>query len=124
MSGKRDPWAGFEPTKREDLFSRSTGNDAEYQTRRLREILSKFRPSLVERAKERLSNVRVIDGGWVVLGDSSKGDAYESYQVTQANGKYHCQCFETRYGEVRKHNLCSHILAVIIHRYTERGAQL
>ena len=129
-----DPFAGEErfapppnanrrpPESRRHVTHNTYG--PEYQTKKLKSILDKFRPSLVERAIARLPSVSVTDYGWRVLGKSSLGDEYGFYDVVLIDTKYHCSCHEHWFGDVRQSRMCSHVLAVIIKRYMERGAKL
>lgn len=127
MNEKRDPWReqfGFNPNQDKPVHPKPINTDAMYQTKRLGEILAKFRPSLVKRSVDRLDSIRKNEDGWIVLGDMSKGDAYPEYFVNMVSKKYVCSCHEHFYGDVRQAQMCSHILAVIIYRYIERGARL
>lgn len=87
------------------------------------ELKNKFRSSLVDRAKERVTKVvQHRDDLWEVEADPKLGDKFGSYWVAfdQASHKYECDCFNTLYGESRRHRICSHIVAVIIWRRLNR----
>lgn len=78
-------------------------------------IEANFRKSLVARAKKR--RVKIVFGGWLVLGDPALGDRYDSYTVTASQkGKYHCDCYGHMYGDRRSRRICSHVIAVMLFR--------
>lgn len=103
-----------------DPFTPETAADA-----RVEAVKAKFRGSLVARAQKR--SVADIDGSWVVEGDVRLGDAHDAYRVhlDPATHRYVCSCYTSAYGDVRSKRVCSHVLAVILHRTgttVERGA--
>ena len=55
---------------------------------------------------------------WQVLGSTKLSDAYPEYIVTLPDGdtKYTCTCYGHGMGDVRRRKMCSHVLAVILHR--------
>jgi ATP-dependent DNA helicase DinG len=79
--------------------------------------VSEFRPSLLERGRKRTVHT-LADRQWQVAGQPSLGDHHASYVVTLSAGarKYHCQCYESNGGAARQHRMCSHVMAVILHR--------
>lgn len=83
-------------------------------------IEDKFRASLVARAKKR--SVVDSDGGWTIVGDQRLGDSYPSYAVSLDGRKYRCSCYQHDGGETRRHKVCSHVLAVILHRRSNAGS--
>lgn len=79
-------------------------------------IESKFKPSLVKRAKKR-SGHEDMPGHWTVYGEEAFNDSYHEYIVTRDvddRDPYHCSCQEHRGGQYR--GLCSHVLFVILAR--------
>lgn len=94
-----------------DPFTPETAADA-----RVEAVKGKFRSSLVDRAGRRL--VVDVDGGWSVAGDPKLGDARDAYQIAldPDTHRYVCSCYASAYGDVRRKRICSHVLAVILHR--------
>jgi len=79
------------------------------------ELKQKFRPTLVDKARKRLSAVkRSTPGHWIVEGDYGYGDYYPEYHVMLDGKIYRCDCQSRYKGEHR--NICSHILAIILWR--------
>ena len=82
---------------------------------------SGFPETRVERARK-----RVLRGGigphwsqpetWVVPGDPTWGDVYDTYLVSWRGGRYTCTCFEHQWGARRQRRVCSHVLAVMLWR--------
>lgn len=79
------------------------------------DIESKFKGTLVKRAKKR-SGAQIGDRSWVVDGDPKLGDSYDEYFVSLPEGgyKYSCSCQGHQGGEFRK--VCSHALYVMLAR--------
>lgn len=94
-----------------DPFTPETAAESSAQN-----VAAKFRPSLVARAEKR--TVVDDDTGWAVHGDPKLGDAHDQYFVVldPATHKYACSCYGTQWGDVRQKRICSHVLAVILHR--------
>lgn len=83
-------------------------------------VETRFRASLVERAKKR--TVRYSGNhAWNVIGDSRLGDAFEFYVVVfnSETKRYDCACYQRAHGETRAKRVCSHVLAVILWRKNE-----
>lgn len=101
----RDTWDPFTPETAEEA--------------RIEAVKGKFRSSLVERAERRLvaSDANMV-GSWVVAGDARLGDAHDQYRVglDPATHRYVCSCYGSAWGDVRAKRICSHVLAVILHR--------
>lgn len=74
--------------------------------------------SLTERAKQRTVTFVPFDGEWSVTGSAKLGDSRTLYTVRWdgAKQKYDCQCHHSDHGQVRARKMCSHVLAVILHR--------
>lgn len=98
-----------------DPFTPETPADA-----RVEAAKAKFRGSLIVRAERR--SVTDHPDGWTVAGDPKLGDAHPSYLVTldPATHRYRCSCYTSAWGEVRAARICSHVLAVILHRKRRR----
>lgn len=94
-----------------DPFTPETTADA-----RVEAVKGKFRGSLVERAQKR--TVTDADGRWFVAGDPRLGDTLDTYWVTldPSGRRYMCSCYANAWGDVRQKRVCSHVLAVILHR--------
>lgn len=94
-----------------DPFTAETSADA-----RVEAAKAKFPDTLVARAGRRPVTDR--DGGWSVAGDPKLGDVHESYAVflDDQTHRYVCACYGSAWGDVRRKNVCSHVLAVILHR--------
>lgn len=78
---------------------------------------SKFKESLVKRAKKR-HGTQVSKRRWIVDGDHKLGDEYEAYYVKLAKGayKYTCTCYGHTGGGARSSKMCSHALYVALAR--------
>lgn len=76
----------------------------------------KFRSTLVARAKKR--HVTAHQDYWHVRGDPKLGDTQPDYPVRfdSATNHYVCRCYSTHHGSTRRSRICSHVLAVILHR--------
>lgn len=99
-----------------DPFTPETAAEA-----RVEAVKGKFRSSLVDRAQKRM--VVDVDGGWSVAGDPRLGDARDAYDVAldPDTHRYVCSCYTSAYGDVRRKRICSHVLAVILHRKSGSG---
>jgi len=98
-----------------DPFTPETAADASVEAAK-----AKFPGSLVDRAERR--TVTDHPDGWLVVGNPKLGDAHASYLVTldPAAHRYRCSCYTSAWGEVRAARICSHVLAVILHRKRPR----
>ncbi|MDI6813903.1 MAG: DEAD/DEAH box helicase family protein, partial [Desulfitobacteriaceae bacterium] len=88
-------------------------------TEKILEPEEKFRPSLVTRAKKRIVTP-IDDNTWRVAGDPKLGDTYPVYRVTLNGKRYSCSCYAHYYGESRANRVCSHVLAVIMYRRSNK----
>ena len=81
-------------------------------------IEDKFRDSLVQRAKKRTVVFNAPDGEFSVSGNESLGDSRSRYTVRWdgATRRWVCDCYSTHHGQTRRRSICSHALAVILHR--------
>lgn len=84
---------------------------------------SRFRPSVVYRARQRLRHQAPTTdpkraGAWRLPGLDRFGDTYDDYWVTLAGKTYACTCWGHMGGEFRRRRICSHILAVMLWRRT------
>lgn len=90
----------------------------------IEELREKFRDSIVDRGMTRYERNAVDGSGevWTVEGDDTLKDSRSQYTVTFSTerGKYHCDCYDTQYGQSRENKVCSHSLAVMIYRRMER----
>lgn len=73
--------------------------------------------SLKKRAEKRTLQ-QTSPNSWIVHGQPKMGDAYPSYNVKLPEGehKYECSCYSHGRGEYRRRKMCSHVLAVILHK--------
>lgn len=97
-----------------DPFTPETAAEA-----RVEAVKAKFsgRESLIARAERRAVSAQSgTTGGWVVAGDPKLGDAHPAYEVVLDGQKYRCSCHASQWGDVRRKRICSHVLAVILHR--------
>lgn len=94
-----------------DPFTPETAADA-----RVEAVKAKFagRESLIARAERR--SVYECPEGWVVTGGPKFGEIHSSYLVAFDGRRYRCSCHTSAYGDVRAHKVCSHVMAVILHR--------
>lgn len=93
----------------------------------LEDLKSKFRSTLVDRALERLDNVKQIrEDIWEVEGKPQLGDKMLSYFVCfdKNTHRYSCDCFKSFHGASRERGMCSHIVSCIIYRKLRRTQNL
>lgn len=85
------------------------------------EVRAAFRASVVDRARRRLGAVRPAGPNvWVVAGNPALGDQHPGYVIRLEGHRYACSCYGHRHGEHRERRVCSHVVAVILHRKAER----
>lgn len=82
---------------------------------------AKWSESLTARARKRKVNTQ--GNGWSV--SALSGELMDRYYVTYSDEtrKYECECYHTNHGDTRRRRMCSHVLAVILHRQGHRGEQ-
>ncbi|MEM3943753.1 MAG: hypothetical protein QXJ59_06685 [Thermofilaceae archaeon] len=89
--------------------------------RAIRDLFSDVpRRSWIERAVTRFLAHTVERRGrtvYVVRGLPELGDWKEAYVVQRVGERlYHCSCYSSSYGYVRRARICTHIAAVILYR--------
>lgn len=80
-----------------------------------------LKPSLVERAKKRITREGKSPNVYVVEGNPALGDHYDAYLVQDHDGVFSCDCQNPNRPGSEYRRTCSHITGVILHQ-REHGA--
>ncbi len=82
---------------------------------------TKFEGTAMEKRalKRTVRAIKGEPGKWLVEGVDALNDAYPSYSVVFNENRelrYECSCFSHGQGDSRRRRLCSHVIAVVLHR--------